>query len=267
MKAPTFPAALGSSAWERQAGTCAKAKGVTLGADLKDIEKRFDALDFAPLDVEKVKTLEELDNCLEAFSGEWGKKSKALCDALRELEAAAGKLDAQWRKDPAAKAAMQATATVVRAAATLRDEIERAVEAAGPAMVRRRAELREARRKGAAKEAADSPERKRLATRIVDQFRVVKNRPDRKVEYLLCLGRDSGAAYLGPTASDSHKPMLMKALRGDTGFKFFRGECIWEEGGYTFVGPRMSKTLARRIENAMQSLTGTRYRVRAREED
>lgn len=265
-KLPAYPKELGAAGWEKQAGSYAKAKGVTLGADLKDLEKQFGAIKLDLLEVEKVESLEEIDKRLAEFEGDWGKAVKALCDALRAVETAAAKLDAGWRKEAEAKSAMQASAAIAREAAALRGEIEKAVRAAGPVIVRRRAELREAAEQAARENRVDSPERRRIATRIIDQFRIVKNRPDRKVEYLLCLGRESGAPYLGTSASDSNKPLLIKALDGDTGFKFFRGECIWEDGSYTFVGPAMSKTIARRIEDGVRELTGTRYRIRARTE-
>lgn len=259
-----LPKELDAAGWERQAGTYAKEKGVTLGADLKDVAKQLGAIDFAALDVEKIASLEEADACIATFSGEWGKSVKALCDALRDIEAAAAKLETGWRKDSAAKAAAQATAAVVRAGAALRTSIEGEVAAAGPKLARRRADLREAEEKSAKQNRGKSPEAKRLATRIIDQFRIVKNRPDRKVYYLLCLGRERGAAFLGPTASDSNKPLVKKVIDDDTGFKFYKGRCFWEDNTYTFVGPAMSKTIARRIEEAVRELTGTRYRIRAR---
>ena len=43
------------------------------------------------------------------------------------------------------------------------------------------------------------------------------------------------------------------------------GRFHFSGGGYTFVGPRMSTTLARRIQDGIMDLTGTRYRVRAHE--
>lgn len=264
MKLPTYPKGLDAAAWEKQAGSFAKEKGVTLGADLKDLEKQFGAIKFDPLDVEKIASFEDAEACLEAFSGDWGKSVKALCDALRALETAAARLEAGWRKDNAAKAAATATAAVVRGGAELRSLIESSVAAAGPKLMKRRAELREAEQKAAEQNRGKSPEAKRLATRIIDQFRIVKNRPDREVNYLLCLGRERGSAFLGPTASDSNKPLLTKAIDDDTGFKFYKGRCKWEEGSYTFVGPAMSKTIARRIEEAVRELTGTRYRIRAR---
>lgn len=264
MKWPVYPKELSASTWERQAGALAKGRGVTLGADLKGLERQFAGLDPKPLEAEKLASADDVDACLARVEGEWGKAARALCDALRAVETAAGKLADAWRRDPAARAALQATDAALRTAAALRSEIDAAVKAAGPSLARRRDELRAATRKG---QGVQSPERRRIATRLKDQLRIVKNRPDVKVVYLVCLGRESGAAWLGPTASDSQRPLLVKALAGDTGFKFYRGECIWEEGSYTFVGPNMSKTLARRIEAAVMELTGTRYRIRARTEE
>ncbi len=175
------------------------------------------------------------------------------------------KWESQAKTSGAPKPALQAAAAIVRAAASYPTELERFAQAAQAQIEKRLAELQAQEQQARNDKPEDTPERRRVRARVIDMFRIVKNRPDRKVVYLLCMGHKSCAPYLGPSANDALKPMLLKLLRGDSGFKFFRGECLWEDGGYTFVGPRMSGSLARRIENGLAKLTGTRYRVRARE--
>ena len=265
MNLPSYPSLLTQGAWERQAGAIAKAKPATLGARLKDLERCFDALDLEAFDAARLSAVADAEKSATRLDGEIAKCVRALVDQARSVEAEAAKVDSQYRKDPAAKAAVQAAAAIARAAAAQRAEIGKLLDSAKAAVADRLEELKEAALKAADKSEPESPERRRLTTRVLDQFRIVKNRPDRKVLFLLCIGRETAAPYLGPSASDSNKPLLTKALKGDTGFKFFRGECIWEDGSYTFVGRNLSSTLARRIERGIVDLTGTRFRIRARD--
>lgn len=266
MNTPSYPSLLTQTDWERQAGALAKAKPVTLGAKLKELERRFGDVDFGAFDAARLDAVADAEKCVSRLDGEIGKNLRALVDQARAVEAEAAKVDSQYRKDPAAKGAVQAAKAVAGAAAVQRAELGKLLDSAKAAVAKRLEELKEAALKSADKAEPESPERRRLTTRVIDQFRIVKNRPDRKVVFLLCLGRETAATYLGPTASDSQKPLLTKALKGDTGFKFYRGECIWEDGAYTFVGRNLSSTLARRIERGIVDLTGTRYRIRARDE-
>jgi hypothetical protein len=265
MNLPSLPTELSPTYWERQAGPLAKAKPATLADELRALERSFGALDFSLLDVARLAGVEEAEQRATRLDGEFDKGMRALLDRTRAVEAAAAKVDNQLRKDSNAKPALQAAAAIARAAVTQRGELAKSLDTAKAAVARRLDELRQAALKAAEKTEPESPERRRLTTRVIDQFRIVKNRPDRTVVFLLCVGRETAAPYLGPTASDSQKPLLTKALKGDTGFKFYRGECIWEEGSYTFVGRNLSSTLARRIERGIADLTGTRYRVRARD--
>ena len=265
MAALAYPSLLTQASWERQAGAVAKARTVTLGAELKALEKCWKAVDFAAVEVAKLAKVADVQACIGKLEGDFAKLVRAAFDQTRGVQDAAAKVEAQYRKDAGAKAALQAAAAVARAAAEQREALMRSYLEARDVATMRLEELEGDALKAAKKVEPPSPERRRLTARVKDQFRIVKNRPDVKVEYLLCIGRESAAAYLGPTASDSQRPLLTKALKGDSGLKFYRGTCIWEDGGYTFVGPRMSTTLARRIQDGIMDLTGTRYRVRAHE--
>lgn len=263
MNAPSCPAELSPTWWERQAGPLAKARPATLLDALKAHERLFGALDFDLFNADKLGDLAAAQQRANRLDGDLRKAVQTLVDQARAVEAAAAKLDGQFRKDAAAKSALRAAAAIARAAAAQRGELARRLDTARAAVAQRLEALQ--RLASADRKPTESPERLRLKVRLIDQFRIVKNRPDRKVVFLLCVGRQTAAPYLGPSASDSHKPLLTKVLKGDTGFKFYRGECVWEDGGYTFVGKSLSSTLARRIERGIIELTGTRFRVRAHE--
>jgi len=264
MQAPTLPPELSTTSWERLAGAFAKAKPTSVADALKLLQKAYDAVDFEVFDADKLASPADAEERLAQAKSEAERRIRPLCSQVNAVGSAAAKCESQGKTSGAPKPALQAAAAIVRAASTYPTTVERFAEAAQAQIEKRLAELQAQKAQNDDKP-EDTPERRRVRARAIDMFRIVKNRPDRKVMYLLCMGHKSSAPYLAPSVNDSLKPLLLRLLRGDTGFKFFRGECIWEDGGYTFVGPRMSGSLARRIENGLVQLTGTRYRVRARE--
>ncbi|MBX3606067.1 MAG: hypothetical protein KF788_12365 [Piscinibacter sp.] len=262
----TTPAELTAATWERQAGALAKARPATVGDALRALQKAHEAVPWALLQIEGLNDPGAAELRVAQLRSEGERRLRPLCQQAQ----AAGQAATRWlsgaRKESAsARPALQAAEAIVRAGPAWAGTLERAWRAALEGAEKRFAELQAAAQQARAGRPEDSPERRRVRARVIDQFRIVKNRPDRKVLFLLCLGHKSCAPYLGPTVSDAQKPLLTKVLKGDTGFKFFRGECIWEEGGYTFVGSRLSMAHARRIERGLLELTGTRWRVRARE--
>ena len=72
------------------------------------------------------------------------------------------------------------------------------------------------------------------------------------------------AAYLAPVVSASHRTLLRPLMGKDTGLKYHRGQCIYEKGYYTFVGPTVATGMRRKIEMGLLSLTGRRFRALAR---
>jgi hypothetical protein len=261
-----LPAALSVAQWERQAGAAAKARPTTVSDALAALHKLAGAIDFDLFDTSRAESLEALAAARTRADAEAERRVKPAVAQGRALGAVVRKwLDAVDKKDASTKPAQAAAAVVSRAAADYVGALEQFLAAAMAAFDDRRKELEQAQKSAAAAPPKPSPERLRLRTRLIDRFRVVKMRPDQKVLFLLCIGNRSAAPFLGSSVSDSNKPLLVKALKGDTGFKFFRGEVLWEDGAYTFVGMRMNNTLARRIENGILQLTGTRYRIRARE--
>lgn len=265
MTTPQPPAELTAAAWERQAGALAKARPATLGDALRALQKAHAAVPWALTQApEALADAAAAELRVAQLRSEGERRLRPLVQQAQAAGQAASKWLSTARKDSATpKPALQAAEAVVRAGAGWAGELERTWQAALEAAEKRFAELQAAATRQADAKPEDSPERRRVRARVIDQFRIVKNRPDRKVMFLLCLGHKSCAPYLGATASDAQKPLLAKVLKGDTGFKYFRGQCIWEEGGYTFVGSRLSASLARRIERGLFDLTGTRWRIRA----
>lgn len=263
---PPLPAELTLAAWERQAGALAKARPTTVADTLRALQKAHEAVPWGLLALDGVQDVAAAELRVAQLRSEGERRVRPLAQQAQATAQAASKWLAGAGKDKGTpKPALQAAEAIARGGAPWAGDIERQWRSAQEEAAKRLAELQAAAQQQADAEPQDSPERRRVRARVIDQFRIVKNRPDRKVLFLLCLGHNSCAPYLGATISDAQKPLLTKVLKGDTGFRFFRGECVWEDGGYTFVGPRLSTSLARRIEIGLLDLTGTRWRIRARE--
>lgn len=264
MSLAPLPAELTADAWERQAGALATARPTTVADALRALQRAYDQVPWALTQApEALADAAAAELRVAQLRSDGERRLRPLCQQAHAASQAASRwLAAARRQSGTPRPALQAAEAIVRAGAGWALGLERGWQAALEAAEQRLAVLQTAARSA---KPEDSAERRRVRSRLIDQFRIVKNRPDRKVVFLLCIGHKSCAPYLGTAVSDAQKPLLAKVLKGDTGFKYFRGECIWEEGGYTFVGSRLSAGLARRIERGLLDLTGTRWRIRARE--
>jgi hypothetical protein len=266
MDTPGFPNELVLANWQRQGGAAATARPTTISDALQALRRGYDAVDFSVFDAAAPADAAALETARQRADTEAERKLKPLLTLARACESAADKWSAAAGKDPKTpRPAVTAAAAIGRAVPAFVTQIERFIIAARQAFAARAKELGAAQQKEPPPPPKESPERARLRSRLIDRFRVVKLRPDQKVVFLLCIGHTSAIAYLGDRVSDSLRPQLMRALAGDTGFKFYKGEVKWEESSYTFIGPRLSTTIARRIERGVRELTGSYYRIRGRE--
>lgn len=250
--------------WERAGGSRAKDKPTLVSDALAALKRALDAIDDKVFDADAVEDIAGIPEARKRMEAESERRVKAAVVAADKVcEAVEKFLRGVNRKDSGGRDAAAAAEVVQRNAEDMRTALQGFVGVSLKELQIREKELKGEAEKDDEKESRESPERRRLKTRLIDQFRIVKMRPDQKVVFLLCVGNRKSAAFLGRTASDSNKPLLTKALKGDGNFKFYRGEVKWEEGAYTFVGPKMSATLARRIQHGVHELSGTNYRVRA----
>ena len=89
-------------------------------------------------------------------------------------------------------------------------------------------------------------------------------KPMRPTYFMLCIGNKGAVAYLAHVVSPSHKTLLRPLMGKDTGLKYHRGQCVYEKGYYTFVGPTVATGMRRKIEMGLLTLTGRRFRALAR---
>jgi len=105
---------------------------------------------------------------------------------------------------------------------------------------------------------------KRVKTKTLEGLKAARMSPARPTYFMLCIGNKGAVAYLAPVVGSGHKTLLRPLMGKDTGLKYHRGQCIYEKGYYTFVGPTVATGMRRKIEMGLLSLTGRRFRALAR---
>jgi hypothetical protein len=265
MNTVEFPSALAFSTWER-AAAAAKAKPAGLGDGLKSLKKLYDAIDFAVFDIAKLSSVEEAKERGQQIDAAIDRRVKPLEAQAKSVESAADKWIVELKKTkPEPAAAISATDAASRAAATLLRGVGTLASSAKTQLAKRLTELETAEAKaGEKEEPKQAQHRLRLKARVIEGLRIVKNRPDREIFFVVCAGNRECLPYLGPIAGSTQKGLLKTVMKGDTGLKFYYGRCIYEESCYTFVGLALPSALRKRLENNLLALTGSMWRVRVR---
>ena len=105
---------------------------------------------------------------------------------------------------------------------------------------------------------------KRVRTKTLEGLKAARMSPSRPTYFMLCVGNKSAMAYLAPVVGSGHRTLLRPLMGKDTGLKYHRGQCIYENGYYTFIGPTVAAGMRRKLETGLLSLTGRRFRALVR---
>ena len=105
---------------------------------------------------------------------------------------------------------------------------------------------------------------KRVNTKTLEGLKAARMSPARPTYFMLCIGNKAAIAYLARAVSPGHKTLLRPLMGKDTGLKYHRGQCIYEKGYYTFVGPTVATGMTRKIEAGLFTLTGRKFRAMVR---
>ena len=265
MNSVEYPAGLVFSTWDRAAAAAAaKSKPAGLGDGLKALRKLYDAIDFSIFDFSKLATVDAAEQRGDQIDEVIERRVKPIEAQTKTIVSAADKWIAELKKArPEPSAAINASNAASRGAETLVQQLGKFTSTAKVELAKRLDEL-----KSAAADQEDDPKltqhRLRLRAKVVEMLRIVKNRPDREVKFVVCLGNKDCMPYLGPIVGPTQKTLLKTVMKGNSGLKYYYGRCVYEESSYAFVGLALPSSLRKRLERSLLDLTGSVWRVRVR---
>jgi hypothetical protein len=273
MPSISYPTVLTPANWDKQKGLIAKAKPTGIGEALKTLAKTHGELEFSQFEPARLKSAAEVSERLSQITSSAKKKFDSAVQQAKTVETLARKAEAEFKKNALIpKTATQAAGAVAKGASDYAAELEKATQSGMAALDKLLSELKAAEKKkgGEEEDESDAPAGKVVRNKVIAALRAVKaNKPEAKVQqFMIGVGKTQCCAYMGLSVSASHKNLLMKVMEGDSGFKFYTGECIWEAKAYTFVGDNIpTGGFAKKLQKGLFDLTGTRYKLRVRKTD
>jgi hypothetical protein len=91
--------------------------------------------------------------------------------------------------------------------------------------------------------------------------------PKPQLQFMACLAGKSCAVIVARKVGAATKKLLLELAKITSGGKFVQGECLFEKNTHTFVVPEVPSGLAKKLAAALQTETGQKYKVRARNTD
>lgn len=267
MAQTNLPPVLTPQQWEKQKGVQFKPSGI--GDSLKNLQRASAAVDRSLLEVDKLEGAAALKQRLAQLDAEIAGRLKTACEQARSVAALAKKWEGEYKKLPQlGKEASAAAAEVAKAAAGFGDDLLEAFQAARKALPARLAKAEaEAAKAAAATDTVDAKDLKTVRDRVLGALRTVKAaQPGAKpMQFIVAAGPKRCLAYLGPSVGASHKTLLGELLAGESGIKYYRGECVFEAKAHTFVGDDIpTGGFGKRLQAGLLELTQQRYAVRIR---
>lgn len=267
MAQTNLPPVLTPQQWEKQKGVQFKPSGI--GDALKNLQRASAALDRNLLEVDKLDGAAALKQRLAQLDAEIAGRLKTACDQARSVAALAKKWEGEYKKLPQlGKEASAAAAEVAKAAAGFGDDLLEAFQAVRKALPARLAKAEaEAAKAAAATDSVDAKDLKTVRERVLGALRTVKAaQPGAKpMQFMVAAGPKRCLAYLGLSVGASHKTLLGELLAGESGIKYYRGECVFEAKAYTFVGDDIpTGGFGKRLQAGLLELTQQRFAVRIR---
>lgn len=267
MAQTNLPPVLTPQQWEKQKGVQFKPSGI--GDALKNLQRASAAVDRNLLEVDKLDGAAALKQRLAQLDAEIAGRVKTACDQARSVAALAKKWEAEYKKLPQlGKEASAAAAEVAKAAAGFGDDLLEAFQAVRKALPARVAKAEAETAKGAAAtDTVDAKDLKTVRDRVLAALRTVKAaQPGAKpMQFMVAAGPKRCLAYLSLSVGASHKTLLGELLAGESGIKYYRGECVFEAKAYTFVGDDIpTGGFGKRLQAGLLELTQQRFAVRIR---
>lgn len=267
MASINLPPVLTPQQWEKQKGVLAKPTGISDA--LKALQRASTAVDRSLLELDKLDGAAALKQRITQLDAELAGRVKATGDQARSVATLAKKWEGEFKKLPQlAKEASAAAAELGKAATGFGEDLLEAFQAARKALPARLAKAEaDAAKNSPAADLVDAKDLKTVRDRVLGAMRTVKAaQPGAKpMQFMVAAGSKRCLAYLGPSVGASHKTLLGELLTGDSGIKYYRGECVFEAKAYTFVGDDIpTGGFGKRLQAGLLELTQQRYPVRIR---
>ncbi|GEM_PF-2741250 len=264
----SYPSVLVPENWNKQKGVPPKSPVADALADLK---KAHAGIDNRLLETGKLKTAEGVQERIDELNTELKKSVKAAVDAAKDAVTAAKKAEGEYKKQKDnPKEASAAAAAVIKAAGSYGDDVVGAVQSTLAELATRLAKLEAEEKKNAKDDKDDEAEtadEKFVRNRVVSAMKIVKaaKAGAKPMLFMIGMGKTHVMPYMWYSVGGSHRTMLTRLMPGESGIKFFKGECIWEEKAFTFIGETIpTGGFAKKLQKGLQELTNIKYRVRSR---
>jgi hypothetical protein len=91
--------------------------------------------------------------------------------------------------------------------------------------------------------------------------------PKPQLQFMAYLAGKSCSVIVSKRVGAATKKLLQEFANGASGGQYAQGECIFEKNMHTFVLAKVPSGLARKLATALQTETGTKFRIRVRSTD
>lgn len=267
-----YPPALTPANWAKNKGTLAKAKPTGIGEALTKLSKAHESLDLTLFDADKLDTTESVERALEQYEKTAKKHfARAFEEAKTVEDVATTAAKALAKATLVPKSAAEAAGAVAKAAAEYAAALTSVRQNGVKALEGRLESLLKAQDDSDGDENAPAEViAAKLARQLVSALKLVKAQGEDGGKppqlFVIAAGKTDCSVFVGPRAGAGHKPLLKKALAGESGtLKYYSGQCLWEGNAFTFVGDDIPLGgFAKRLQKSLLDSTEKKYKVRVR---
>lgn len=266
-----YPYALAAARWEEQEKLALKAvpqlERVGLADALRRLRRAHDACDLDGFDSRQPAQPADVAARLSQMESQGVAKVRAVADIAAEVRSLASHFEKLCAKEAAIpKPALNLAQTIQRFATTLGSKWN--------------AELADARSRLKQWQSAatlESGELRMLRRRLDEGLRQVRalapkpgatpdpDKPPRRIAFLALASADDCKVIMAENITSNHRNLLAGLMgSGGASLRPIRGNCVWENGAYTFVSDRASSSLAKRLKLAISEATRRSVPVKAR---
>jgi hypothetical protein len=266
----TYPTVLVPENWNKQKGVSQKPTGVPDA--LAALKKAHGSIGEDLLETSKLKTVEQMQDRIDALDAELQKGVKAAADEAKNVVAQAKKAEAEFKKvkeNP--KEATAAAIAVGKAAGDYAKSISAAFQAALKDLAPRLAKLEAEAKKNEPEEEKEDPniekDRAKVGKMVDTAMKLAKTAGAAKpMRFMIGVLKKELYVFVGKATSGSTAARIKKLMEAGTqSVTIYRGECLFENKAHVFIGVNIpTGGFAVRIQKALIEQTGKKYKIKVR---